>query len=184
MVDLENLRFGRLVALRSAGRCPGQTSYLWECRCDCGKTITTRSSSLLSGHTKSCGCAALDRCLSGSMRRIHGLRNTPEYDALAAAQARCKPGYAQRKDYFDRGIRVCEAWSQLSTGFLDFLSHIGKRPSSKHTLDRIDNDRGYEPGNVRWATRKEQVANQRRRARLDQFSDSELTSELNRRGVL
>jgi hypothetical protein len=68
-------------------------------------------------------------------------------------------------------------------GFLDFLAHVGKKPSLKHSLDRIDNNRGYEPGNVRWATAKEQMQNRRLRLSIEQFPTSALILELEKRGV-
>ena len=75
-------------------------------------------------------------------------------------QERTKPTSRQRRNYFERGIRVFDGWVGEG-GFERFLQHIGRQPGDGYTVDRIDNDRGYEPGNVRWATRKEQSRNQR-----------------------
>jgi hypothetical protein len=74
---------------------------------------------------------------------------------------RCEPQNQAHKDYYDRGIRVCEDWRGRG-GFQRFIEHIGWRPGSELSLDRIDNDRGYEPGNVRWATAIEQNRNTRK----------------------
>jgi hypothetical protein len=72
---------------------------------------------------------------------------------------RCKPNNIRhRKNYFLRGIKVCDEWS---TSYETFLSCVGRRPSPQHSLDRKDNDRGYEPGNVRWATPLQQAHNSR-----------------------
>lgn len=70
----------------------------------------------------------------------------------------CNPNSKDRRNYSERGIRVCAEWRK---DFPSFLGHIGPRPSAKHSLDRIDNDGNYEPGNVRWATVSEQRANTR-----------------------
>lgn len=86
---------------------------------------------------------------------------SPEYQALKNAIARChRKSNKQYKTYGSRGIRVCLGWRKPG-GFDDFLNHVGLRPSKLHSLDRIDNDRGYEPGNVRWATRSVQSRNSR-----------------------
>lgn len=68
-------------------------------------------------------------------------------------------------------------------GIKDFLAHIGPRPGKGYSLDRIDNDKGYEPGNVRWATTIQQAANKRKRARIEQWSDAEIRAEFERRGL-
>lgn len=72
--------------------------------------------------------------------------------------ARCTPGSPDRERYFDRGIRVCLEWQGIG-GYYNFLAHVGPKPASDLSIDRIDNDRGYEPGNVRWATYQEQALN-------------------------
>jgi len=87
--------------------------------------------------------------------------NSPEWYALKAAKRRCS-GEDKRcaHDYAERGIAVCAEWSGKD-GFKKFFEHVGHRPSPAHSLDRIDNSRGYEPGNVRWATRETQQRNRR-----------------------
>lgn len=103
------------------------------------------------------------------MRRTHGMsrgpdgKHTPEYKAWIHARRRCTtPHDPAYKHYGGRGIRVCDEWMQ---SFAKFYDHIGPRPTEQHSLDRIDNDGHYEPGNVRWATKSEQAANQRDRLR-------------------
>lgn len=91
--------------------------------------------------------------------RTHGMHLSPEYIAWRAMKARClRPNHPEYRNYGARGIAVCASWV---ASFEVFLGHVGLRPSSRHSLDRIDNDGNYEPGNVRWATKREQCSNQR-----------------------
>ncbi len=151
-------RYGRLIALGAVDRrkTPNGTQLLWKCQCDCGAFTSVTSTDLKNGNTKSCGC--LMRQINAGSHRTHGKTETPEYNAWEMMKVRCKPNHKQAKDYFERGIRVCERWNN---SFVDFLSDIGDRPSPKHSLDRRDNDKGYEPGNVHWVTRGQQMQNRR-----------------------
>jgi hypothetical protein len=101
-------------------------------------------------------------------------------DIWQAMQARCSISSKQKKDYYDRGIRVCRAWIG-ERGFLRFIDCVGLKPSSMHSLDRIDNNKGYQPDNVRWATSTQQV-NNRSLKRIENFSDEEMIQEMSRRG--
>jgi len=100
-----------------------------------------------------------EQALKGAIARTkHGQVNTSEYIAWLNARARCmNPKHPKYYRYGGRGITFCNEWNDFSS----FIDHIGKKPSADLTLDRIDNDKGYEPGNVRWATRKEQQNNKR-----------------------
>lgn len=175
MDDLVGKKFTKLTVIKFHSMWGGKPR--WDCCCDCGKRTVVSSANLKAGGVKSCGCL--------KYRSIHGYCKTREYRALSGAIDRCRPDYKQHADYYDRGIRVCPQWSQLTKEAIeDFIIAVGGlRPSAKHSLDRIDNNRGYEPGNVRWATAKEQKENQRKRARIDQFSVRELLAQCKKLGV-
>lgn len=97
------------------------------------------------------------------MNSKHGMTGTPEYEAWQGMRLRC---YSETNrsypDYGGRGISVCERWRSSPAAF---LADMGKRPSAHHSIDRINNDGNYEPGNCRWATASEQAANTRRTPR-------------------
>lgn len=127
----------------------------WICVCACGKENTYFASNLRRGGTTSCGCQH-DEDL-GNRSRTHGKRKTTEYNIWLGLRARCEnpnsPAYAS---YGGRGISVSERWS---SSFENFYEDMGPRPSSGHSVDRINNDGPYAPDNCRWATELEQKRN-------------------------
>lgn len=155
--DLVGQTFGRLTVRRAVGRTPCRR-VIWECLCSCGQTRKVTSTELLSEHgTQSCGC--LHREKLSRRNTTHGKSNTSEFKIWAGMRTRCSdPKHGSYPDYGGRGIRVCPEWDR---SFETFYRDMGPRPSKGHSLDRINNDGNYEPGNCRWATTQEQAGNRR-----------------------
>lgn len=133
--------------------------------CVCGVTCYKTLEDLRSKPTNSCGCwrkkfALRHGCTSTSTTNIGKLhRGTPEYNTWTGIKQRCLNHKNLRyHDYGGRGITICEEWRN---SFTSFLSYVGTKPSSNHSIDRINPNGNYEPGNVRWATRSEQQLNRR-----------------------
>lgn len=141
--------FGHLTVLRERPR-SGNIAARMDCMCFCGKEATFLLSDLARGRKRSCGCL--------SWKPItHGWNRTPEHNAWVGIKGRCYyPSSPSYKRYGARGIKMCQRWRD---SFAAFLTDVGPRPGSDYSIDRVDNDGHYEPGNVRWATIHQQQRN-------------------------
>lgn len=155
LIDLTGERFGRLVALKHAGRSE-KGGTLWLCRCDCGNEKVVFAANLGRKNTTSCGCER--KRVASKRARTHGMRRSPEYRTWAGMLTRCtNPNDKSFERYGARGVTVCDRWRH---SFENFFADVGPKPSPFHSLDRWPDCRGnYEPGNVRWATDDEQRRN-------------------------
>ena len=166
-INIEGKKYGRLKVVAAVGM--KNREVLWECLCDCGSKKRVPGSWLRNGSVSSCGCLRRDIAI-GKLKKgnktntKHGEsmreRKTAEYRSWESMKYRCEKSIY----YTERGIKVCKRWME---SFHNFLSDVGRKPTQKHSLDRINNDGNYEPGNVRWATPKEQANNRRRRRKKD-----------------
>lgn len=151
MADLKGKRYGRLKVLRRAGRSDLEGRSRWWVRCKCGTERTMAQASLTSRGVKSCGCAQREAVTK------HGGSSTPEYRVWRDMVQRCtNPNAPNYERYGARGIRVCARWRD---SFASFLKDVGRRPSSKHQLDRVNGRYGYSPGNCAWVTRIQNARN-------------------------
>lgn len=150
-LDLRGKTFGRLKVLHISHSAKNG-DILWKCECSCGNIILIRASNLKSGNTSSCGCLAID------IRTSHNMSGIPEYKVWEGIIQRCtNPKTSNYNDYGGRGIKVCQRWFN----FKYFIEDMGRRPSSKYKIDRIDNNGNYEPNNCRWVTQSIQSKNSR-----------------------
>ena len=142
--------------------------YRWVVQCFCGSQRTVVAQDLRSGRSRSCGCtwAGPGRPLkTGKTNKTHGVGyECKEYRTWRNAKNRCYNPKAEKfPRYGERGVTMDETWA---ASYEAFLAGVGRAPSPKHSLDRRDNDKGYVPGNVYWATAKEQANNSSKTVRL------------------
>ena len=157
-MDLIGQKFGRLIPLEKWS-IKRRTYY--KCKCDCGNEKFIYRNDLKRRDdkaVKSCGCLQKEKASESNYK--HGCSSyvqTKEYNAWCSMKYRCyNKNFEDYHRYGGRGIKVCERWLN---SFENFLTDVGFAPSPDHSIDRIDNDGHYEPGNVRWATKSEQASN-------------------------
>lgn len=148
--DLTGQVFNSLTVVERRGKDPNRNAWLWACRCVCGNMVVVPSDRLR--RQKSCGCQSFQRGFKPVGSR------TAEYRAWISIRQRCGhlPVTRGSQHYMNRGIEVCARWRD---SFPAFLEDMGRRPEGKSSIDRIDNSKGYEPGNCRWSDWTEQQNN-------------------------
>lgn len=155
--NIKGQRFGRLVALgpiKQDDRC----RVWWFCKCDCGNTTTIIASDLSHNGTKSCGCITRERLKTRNT--THGLRYSRFYNIWCGIIQRCtNPNDKAYHNYGGRGIYICDKWRDSFEEFYKFVKTLPNHNNTNYSLDRIDNDDGYKPGNIHFATATEQSRN-------------------------
>lgn len=161
--EMVGQRFGRLVIIEDLG-------LTVRARCDCGVETVRRRRHVRGGHTRSCGCLGRDSRIARLVKLgllpadTDGRTRLPEYQIWRSMLRRCyRPECRAYPHYGGRGIFVAERWRR---SYQNFLADMGRRPSSRHTLDRLDNDGPYSPENCAWNTWKQQARNKRSTRRL------------------
>ena len=151
--------FGRLTTLGPKFRMCNQSRQV--CQCACGNICVAYLGHVAAGRVFSCGCQASENSKKANTKHGHAKvgKHSPEYRVYRGMLTRCcNEKEKSYPDYGGRGIRVFPEW-QGPGGFEAWFAYLGSRPSTKHSIDRINVNGNYEPGNVRWATKEEQANN-------------------------
>jgi hypothetical protein len=164
-LNITNKKFNKLTAIKFSHKEGKQNRAKWLFKCECGNEKIIDKGKVTGGYTKSCGCLMIEeqkRFVRNAT--THGLSGgkkgrRPEYGIWRGIKTRClKINNIAYKDYGGRGIKICDRWKD---SFKNFWEDMGERPSKYHSIDRIDNNKDYEPSNCKWSTPLEQGRNKR-----------------------
>lgn len=172
-------KYNRLTPIEDVGSGAGQ-SRLWRCQCDCGNETVVLACHMVSGHTKSCGCAQVEMISAAKYRLEHSYArgrtqgtNRSEYNTWCGIKGRClNPNQKTYAAYGAKGIEICDRWLKGEdglSGFRCFISDMGDKPSPQHTIDRISPLGNYEPNNCRWLTMEGQNNNRTNNVKITAF---------------
>jgi len=171
-IDTVGRKFGSVFVI-SEQKEKVNNKIIFLCLCICGNKFTSDGYNIRAEKVRHCGCLTSQNLVKA--RTTHGMSYSKEYRTWEHIKDRClREGSKDYKDYGGRGISVCNDWIN---SFKSFLDHVGVAPDSTHVIDRIDNDKGYEPGNVRWTTQKESSSNRRSSKRWNIFGISYRTAQ-------
>lgn len=179
MENIIGKKFNRLLVIR---RVKDEQS-LYECVCDCGKTVFAYANSIISGNIKSCGCYRLDRIKN--LQRKHDMAHTRLYDVWKGLKRRCcNPKNHSYKDYGGRGIDICQQWKDDFMSFYHWSIENGydeNAPYGQCTIDRIDANGNYCPENCRWVSLKEQANNRKNNLLITYNGETDTLSNWSKR---
>lgn len=173
--DLTGKKFGRLTVIENLGTNKNGT-YEWLCQCECGNYKVAVTSHLKTGVVRSCGCLVSETTAKRNYKNGMFVRHEGDitFSTWSSMWHRCmKEG---EKYYHDKGISVCERWRNYDA----FLEDMGPRPSLEMTIDRIDFNGNYEPGNCRWATHTQQANNTSKNRRFEINGESLTIAQISR----
>ena len=160
-IDRTGLQYGKLTAIEYLGKTQGSSKNKWRCKCECGNVTDVTTSNLSTGHTTSCGCTAIQKAKE---RRIYPKEYTKEYQTWRSMKQRALNPKGKNQQWYS-DIPICQEWVD---SFDAFLNDMGTKPTPQHTIERVDNSKGYEPSNCIWALPKVQ-ANNRKTNRIITF---------------
>jgi hypothetical protein len=170
-IDLAGQRFGRLVVAAFSHTKSGRA--MWLCKCDCGNDSIVSGKLLRCDHTKSCGCLGLELRVAATKK--HGLSHKKDktYNCWKDMRKRCNnPASMYYYRYGGRGIKVCPEWDV----FQNFLADMGPCPDG-YSIERLDIEKGYEPGNCKWIPLNRQQRNTSKSRRVTAFGKTQLVVE-------
>jgi len=188
-VDKTGMTVGRLTVIRRAQDHidkKGHHKIMWECQCSCGNVVNVRSDSLTIEHTSSCGCYHKERASDAASKRVINVSFTKDElrirNIWQLMKYRCENENSPAYDnYGGRGIKVCESWSNELDGYENFKSwSLSNGYCHNLTIDRIDNDKSYEPTNCRWISASEQNSNKRNNRMIEYNGEIHTLSEWSR----